>query len=201
MTKIILLDDHQLFLEGLELLLSNFFEFELIKFNKSNEYTVESIAKFNPDLLITDINMDGMDGIEILKRIKTANPLIKVLLLSVRDDNFIIHKVRKLEADGYLSKNAETDFLISVVEKILNGEKYFPTTNNVREKFMNKVKITPREYDVLRLIVIGKTIKEVANILFLAESTVISHKKSLFEKTQTRSLVELVNYALNFGLV
>lgn len=202
--KIILIDDHKLFLEGLKLLLSQDERYSITEYFMINELIISKIIQLNPDLVITDINMPGINGIDLLILLKHQNPKIKVILLSVREDNFIIHKIKKENADGYLSKNEDAESFTIAVEKILQGEKYFKDPLSFQNTFKNnpsKVSLTQRERDVLFLLAQGKTIKEAANILYISQSTVVSHKKNLFQKTETNSLVELANFALTNGLI
>lgn len=199
--SVVIVDDHKLFLEGISILLEKMFNVQIVSFNESNFKIIDYIRKNVVDILISDINMPNWSGFELTEQIRKESKMIKILLVSVRNDRSIFHKCKSIGANGYVCKSSDFNEFSFAIQAILNNRDYFDISyENLKNKRI-EIHFTKRELEVLKLLVEGKSIKEVAAKLMVAPSTIISHKKNLFEKTAVRSLVELTNYSISKGLI
>ena len=157
------------------------------------------------DLVIADINMPKMDGIELTKMITDKRPSSKVIALSMMDDSVSIKKMLKAGASAYVLKEGDTRELLSAVEKVMNDEKYYPQAvsevsmsslmDNKRSK--SEAKLTKRELEILEQIFKEKSNQEIADELFISLRTVETHKHNIMEKTGSKNLAGLVKYAIS----
>jgi DNA-binding NarL/FixJ family response regulator len=208
--NIIIVDDHQMFLEGLSALLENIDDFKIIESCKNGKMVFPVIKQHPIDIIVTDINMPDMDGIELSKKIKHEYPAIKTLILSTHSDINMIQKCINHGVDGYLLKNAEKEELIVALKEIYKGEKYF--SQSVKDDYMNSVftskkaknsliQLSRRELEVLRLITKEFTAQEIADELFISQNTVNTHRKNLLSKLNAKNTAGLVMYAVQNGLL
>jgi len=208
--NIIIVDDHQMFLEGLSALLENVNDFKLIDTLENGKQVFPIIDTTSIDIIVTDINMPEMDGIELSKKIKQQYPYIKTLILSTHSDINMIQKCIKNGVDGYLLKNAEKEELITAIKEIYKGEKYF--SQSVKDDYMNSVftnskntdplvQLSRREKEVLKLITEEYTAQEIADKLFISQNTVNTHRKNLLSKLNAKNTAGLVMYAVQNGLL
>ncbi|HHC80974.1 MAG TPA: response regulator transcription factor [Flavobacteriia bacterium] len=209
--NIIIADDHKMFLDGMLSILSTNKNYHILMTANSGKNIVK-YAGINPnqqiDLVITDISMPEMDGITLNSQLKKINPNIKVLVVSMHIDVAMIDSLIKSDVDGYVPKNAEKKELLTAIETILKGEKYF--SEIIKEAYMksvfNKEKetletLTQREKDVLKLIALENTTQEIADQLFLSKHTIESYRKNLISKLNVRNIAGLTKYAIKLGLV
>lgn len=201
--KIALIDDHKLFLAGIKMVIEQYTDFDVETFSEFNEEIYIKILNANPDMVICDINLPSVSGIEILKFLKKTNPKIKVVILTVREDQHTILVAKQEKADAFLSKNIDPETLISTLHQVFQQENGFLIANisAFSEGKLSIQALTNRELEVLSLLCQGFSVKEVAAKLYVSNSTIISHKKNLFAKTKTKSLVELTKHAVLNGLV
>ncbi|WP_375577967.1 response regulator transcription factor [Marivirga tractuosa] len=208
--NIIIVDDHQMFLEGISALLENIEDFKIIETCENGKMVFPIIEQHSIDIIVTDINMPEMDGIELSKRIKQEYPDIKTLILSTHSDINMIQKCIKNGVDGYLLKNAEKEELITALKEIYKGEKYF--SQSVKDDYMNSVftktknknsliQLSRRELEVLKLITKEYTAQEIADKLFISQNTVNTHRKNLLSKLNAKNTAGLVMYAVQNGLL
>lgn len=209
--NIIIADDHKMFLDGVLSILSTKEEYNILLTANSGKNVIKYVS-INPtkkiDLIITDISMPEVDGITLNNSVKQTNPNIKVLVVSMHIDTAMIDTLIKNDVDGYVPKNAEKEELLTAIETILNGEKYF--SNIIKEAYMKSVftkeketlqTLTQREKDVLKLIALEHTTQEIADQLFLSKHTIESYRKNLISKLNVRNLAGLTKYAIKLGLV
>lgn len=209
--KIIIADDHKMFLDGLLSILSHKEEYEIILTAESGKNVVKYVdinAKDGIDLIITDINMPDVNGMELNKHIKTHHPKIKTLVVSMLHDARSVQTLTKDQVDGYIPKNAEKDELLLAIETILKGDKYFSQTIKdiyLKGMFSNEQSIeeslSKREKEVLKLIALEYTTQEIADELFLSKHTIESYRKNLISKLEVRNLAGLTKYAIKLGLL
>jgi len=208
--NIVIVDDHQMFLEGLSALLENVNDFRIIDTLENGKQVFPIIDTLSIDIIVTDINMPEMDGIELSKKIKQQYPHIKTLILSTHSDINMIQKCIKNGVDGYLLKNAEKEELITAIKEIYKGEKYF--SQSVKDDYMNSVftnskntdplvQLSRRETEVLKLITEEYTAQEIADKLFISQNTVNTHRKNLLSKLNAKNTAGLVMYAVQNGLL
>lgn len=210
--KLLAVDDHQVLLDGIKTL----FEKEpdiSIAHEALNGKDAIQIAKTEPiDLILLDINLPDISGFDICKEIKAFNSDIKIIALTMHGEAGYINKMLKSGVDGYILKNTGKDEMIKAVRAVIGGDRYFSKevtdsllmgTPKVKQRKMTDFiqKLTRREKEVLHLIVEEMTTDEIAAKLFLAPTTVISHRKSLLRKLNAKNVAGLVKKAFEFGLL
>lgn len=216
MKNIVLAEDHSIVRSGIKLLLESQSQFCVIGEATNGQETLE-LLKNNliPDIIITDINMDGMDGIELTQYISTHYPEIKIIVLSMLDDNQFIFKCFENGAQAYLLKNMNYDELLLAIEHVSKGGKYLceALSMNLIAKLKSSIHtpdvsliikeadLSDRELEVLNLIGEGYTNLEIADKLFLSKRTVEGHRQSLIDKTKVKNSAELIKYAVKNGLI
>jgi two-component system nitrate/nitrite response regulator NarL len=200
--KLFILDDHQMLIDGIKALLKNEKEFEVVGESVNAEHALEELKKKRPHIVLTDINMPEMSGIEFTMRLKKENPKVKILALSMFGDRQMITDMLDAGADGYILKNTGKAELISALSKIADGGMYFSEDvtaemmkPNHKEKNDNEVQLTEREKDIVRLINKEYSNAQIAEELFISERTVETHRKNIFRKTETKSVVGLLKWA------
>jgi len=197
--KIILVDDHVMFLDGISKVLSEKDEFEIIgAFNNAND-AIKALKNGTPDILITDISMPGLNGIEFIKIVKQQFPNLKILVVSM------FKQIQSFNGiDGYLLKETSYNELINAIKLIVSeNKKYFykdfKKKNNELE--FNKTILTTREKEVITLIAQELTTDEIATKLFLSRHTIETHKKNIFQKLQVNNAAGLVKKAVFLGYI
>ena len=207
MHRIILVDDHHIVRQGLEFLLSTVEDLEVIEGFSDGQSFLNYIAENElPDIVLLDLVMPNMNGIEITEKLKTTYPQIKILVLtSYIDDEHVISAIDK-GADGYEMKDVEPEQLIDSINRVLNGEKIIhPQAQNVIESVNKKPhmtnKLSKREIEVLTEMVKGKTNKEIAATLFVSEKTVKTHVSHIFNKLQVTDRTKAAIYAMENKLI
>ena len=211
--KITLADDHKIFLDGLVSLLSDNDELEVVATASSGEDLIELVKHKECDLIITDISMKGISGIEATKIILENNKNLKVLVLSMHiNEEFVLNSI-KAGADGFLPKDTSSTELIGAIKCIYNGEQYFSKDisefmfKNYIARYKNEQKIieqgelTNREIEILKLSAIGLTNKEISEKLFISSKTVEAHKNHIMHKLKLKNSAELVIYAIKNKLI
>lgn len=205
--KILIIEDHLVVAEGISSLLSelDFIE-EVAQVTEGNQGI--TFLKQNPDtdIVLLDINLPDGNGIEFCAIIRQQFPEVGIIALSTFNQAGIIHKMLENGADSYLLKNTSSDELIETIEKVSSGKKFLPASirkilsNNIPTTSKTPV-FTKREKEVLALIAEGLTNQEIADQLFISQLTVISHRKSLLEKTESKNTAQLIKYCFEFGLL
>ncbi len=197
-----LVDDHKIFVRGLTSLLNAEKQLSVLGFSSGSE-VLNYIENNQPDVIITDIQMPVMDGIQLTKEVKEKFPLIKIIVLSMLDKPEIIKELIDAGADGYLLKDIEKTELVKAIEEVFDGTIYYSGSiaKTMMESYSNKDFLTKREKEIIRLIALEHTNIQIAEKLFISEYTVESHRKNIFRKTKAKSIVGLVKYAYDNKLV
>lgn len=213
--KIILADDHLIVRDGIKALLKSEPELEIIGETDNGEELIQMVEKTKPDIVLMDISMTGMSGIEATKILKTEKKTqTKVLILSMFvNEEFVINAV-KAGADGYLPKNTNKDELITAVYTICEGRNFYGelVSKILVQSLLKKVKeeeedsaqqetLTKRELEILKFVAEGMTNQEIADSLFISIRTVESHKNHIMQKMGFNSMVDLVKYALKNKII
>lgn len=210
--KIILVDDHQMFRDGVKSILHDEQNIELVGEVGNGLDLFRLLETVQPDLIVTDISMPDLSGIEVAKYVSENFPGIKILILSmhVRED-FII-KAIEAGADGYLPKDASMNELLEAIYTISRGESYFnrKISDAILKSFIShsrpqretekRESLTRRELEIIRNVVDGQTNREIADTLCISIRTVDSHKNNIMHKLNLKSSVELVKYAIKNNL-
>ena len=198
--KILLVDNHDLILDGLSRLLkSNNVSGEVLKAH-GGEKAIEIVSQTRPDLIISDYRMPGMNGLELLVKLKERHLNIPILFVSMVYEPAVITNLLKTGASGFINKESTTDEMVYGVREILSGKKYLcRLTQSLLDKDKSSDErpfITKREIEVLKLIVDEKKNQQIANELHINVSTVETHKKNLIKKLNVKTSLGLVKYAL-----
>lgn len=211
--KILLADDHHLFRSGIKLLLQRQKDFDVIGEAGDGAECVKLAQKLKPDLVLLDLHMEGVGGLEALPLLKKEVPDANVLMLTVSEDAADLIEALKLGAAGYLLKNIDTDFLLDSIKRAANGESVMSPqmaanlANAIRlEKKATAEKedvphLSPRETQIIQLIAKGESNKEIARNLDIAESTVKIHVQGILRKLNLTSRVQAAIYAIDHNLV
>lgn len=212
MIKIIIADDHQLFIDGIKSILKSIKTMEIIGEVNNGKLLLELLEQQQCDVILMDINMPEMNGIDATKLIKSKFPGIRILMLTMYSSRDYIEKLLRVGADGYILKNTGKEELQEAIETVYKGESFFSkeVTERIMEGLQKKkiaeknsyvVELTEREIDVLKLIVQEFTTIEIAEKLFISTHTVETHRKNLISKLNVRNIAGLVKYAMQNGLV
>ena len=209
--KVILVDDHQLIIDGLKSLMKNTAEIMVTGEANNGREALRLLDILNVDVVLMDIDMPVMNGIDALKEIKKGKPAIKVIILSMHEESGMIKNLLAIGADGYLLKSTSQDELISAIKKVANGNKYFSTEvtlsllngsqgNSQTSKQPSEI-LTSREEEILKLIAEGFSNKEIGTQLFISHRTVDTHRTNLMKKLNTSNIAGLISYAIKSGLI
>ncbi|MBN2814289.1 MAG: response regulator transcription factor [Bacteroidales bacterium] len=198
-------DDHTLFRQGLRLILEDIEGIEVMADVANGQELIDITNQFLPDLIIMDINMPQVNGIEASRILLRKYPDLKILVISMYSDEQYYNSVIENGVKGFILKDAENSELRAAVNAILNGKTYFSQELLIKlirgKQHPVNVAITPREQEVLELICQGLSTQEIATRLFLSERTVENHRASLLDKTGCRNSLSLVLYAIRNNLV
>jgi DNA-binding NarL/FixJ family response regulator len=199
---VLLADDHAIVTDGLAKILKEA-HFDVVGAVRDGQQLLDAAARLRPDVIITDLSMPGLSGLDALARLKTAHVQSKVIVLTMHHDADLAADAIRGGASGFLLKESAGDELLTAVRDALDGKVYItPTvTQEIMERMAGPVKakdpqVTPRQRDILRLIVKGQRMKEIATALGLSTRTVEGHKYQMMEALGVTSTAELVRYAL-----
>ncbi|MFD1292362.1 response regulator [Lutibacter holmesii] len=207
--KLFLVDDHKMIREGLKSFLAELEDFEIVAEAENGIDCLNQLETVKPDVVLTDLNMPEMDGLELTKNIKEKYPDIKVIALTMLGESQHIKQMLSDGAMGYLLKDCSEEELIKAIKNVYNdGTYYSPEVtniilNNIRKikpvtsKVVTEMPLTDREKEVLYLILKEKSNKEIAEDLFVSVRTVDAHKRNLLDKTGSKNVAGLVLYAID----
>lgn len=211
---VLLADDHKLLRSGLKLLLQRNPDLLVVGEAADGEETLRLFGQLEPDILLLDLSMPNMDGMECLREIKSRRPDAKVIILTMHEDENYIRQAMQAGASAYVQKSAADTDLFKAIEAVQAGELYLSQQDsklllhvllNREQETVDKqapyVLLSPREREVLRLIAHGYSLAEVAERLSLSIKTVDTYKVRLMEKLAATKKSELVSYALKYGLL
>lgn len=209
--EILLCDDHCLVSEGIELMLqSSTVNFTIHKVTAGTD-AINFLKTHTIDVLILDISMPEMSGLDVLDELQKENYFPNVLMLTMHNEIKYIQEAMQKGAKGYILKNTTKKMLIEAIQTVGKGMVFMDTrltialldnlTETSKNKQSNAIKLTPREIDVLILIAQNKKTKDIAEFLFISINTVQSHKKNLYSKLNIHSVSELIRYAYKHGFV
>jgi two-component system nitrate/nitrite response regulator NarL len=203
--KILLVDDHQLMVEGVMELLRKNGNNHIVATANSATRALNILETSKVDLVISDINMPEMKGTELIQKLKTKYPEIKVIALSMHQEKHIVKDVLKSGADAYVLKNSTQDELQEAIERVSNGNTF--VSNAITKMLVDGIKypsieelLSEREREIIKLIVKEYTARQIAETLFISEKTVETHKRNIFRKTDSATLVGLTKFALEHQL-
>jgi DNA-binding NarL/FixJ family response regulator len=212
-TKVVIVEDHRLFREGLKSLLADKTDFEVVGEAGDGLEAIRCVRRRQPNLLLLDLSMPKMNGISVMREIKSQFPEIKILALTIHESDQYVLEAFEAGADGYCLKDAGRSELMVAVNSVLDGKTYISPTisDNVMEGYLTgrkKLKsktswdtITPREREVLKLLGEGFQNKEIADMLHISVKTVEKHRANIMNKLDLHNAAALTAYAIEHGLV
>ena len=209
--RVLLVDDHKIFLAGLTELINNTDNMEVVASAADAPQALLAIAEFRPDVVFTDITLPGVDGIKLTRQLAAEFPETKIICLSMHADAQLIESMFKAGAAGYVLKDCELFELVDAVKKVTAGETYMSSSvaEVVAESFRrqgsnarqdSEVELTERERQVLVMLADGLTTKQIASKLGLSAKTIGTYREHLMQKLDIRSVAGLTKYALRKGL-
>ncbi len=208
--KVLIVDDHNLVREGLKAVFDQGDEVEVVGEAGSGEEALEMVGKVEPDVILMDISMPGMNGIQATKMIRENHPSAKVVMLTMLDQEGYVYEAVKAGATGYMLKNTSSDDLVHAIQTVFDGKALLhpDATAQLLKEFVtladHKAKdygLSAREMEVMQLLSEGNTNKEIAKALWISEQTVKTHVAHIFDKLGTSDRTETVATALRNGLV
>lgn len=207
-TRVLLADDHAVVRQGFRFILEAQPDMEVVGEAANGREAVERAQQLNPDVVVMDVSMPELNGIEATRRIGDAAPRARVLALSMHKDSVYVREILKAGARGYLLKDAYDNDLVSAVRAIARGDGYLSPAvsdavlSDYRKHVTNPIDLlSSREREVLQMIAEGKTNKDIAALLNLSVYTVEAHRGRIMEKLNLHSTGELVRFAIRNGLI
>jgi DNA-binding NarL/FixJ family response regulator len=206
---IVICDDHNLTIDGLRVILSANAKFKIVGHANTADELFQLLQGVTPDILILDINLGKENGLIVAKKIKDIMPGIRILFLTMFDDDALVTKAKMLKANGYLTKSAGSQDLFEAMEGIM-GDSFYENPKvsatqlngfKKRGEFIERLKLTKRELEIISLVGKGKSSETISEQLFLSPHTVRTHKKNIMKKLELNTSAELMRYAIEHHLV
>lgn len=202
--RVLLVDDHALVRRGMAALLATDVRFEVVGEAGNGEVAVQQVLDLRPDIVILDLSMPRVDGLEALRRIRKGPCRPRILVLSMHDDPQFVAQALADGADGYLLKDAMDDELFQALSTILHGQRFIASQINrgkLEAAAPRAVELTAREREVLQLIADGRTTQQAADLLAISPHTATRHRANLMQKLGVHNQAELVRVAVQRGLI
>ncbi len=210
-TKIVVVDEHKILREGLSTLIAKQPDMEIVGEATDGREALQLVEKLTPDLILMDVTMPNLNGIEATRKIKSKNPDIEIIALSLHSDRRYVLGMIDAGASGYLLKECAFEELVRAINTVMSKKKYLSpgisdilieeyVKKNTQEKPTIYSKLTPREREILQLIAEGKNTKEIAGYLFISVKTVETHRRHIKRKLRVDSVAELTKIAIKEGL-
>ncbi|MGR9116704.1 MAG: response regulator [Gammaproteobacteria bacterium] len=208
MIKVLLVDDHEIVRSGVEALLNKAKDIKVVAVANTGEDSVEAVKHHLPDVVIMDINMPGIGGVEACRRILNDNPEVKIIVLSVCNDGPIPLQLLRMGVLGFISKSSPVDEMVTAIRQVMSGHRYLcaEVANNLaflglpgHESPFSK--LSQREAEVVALILQGKTIREMSEMLALSDKTINTYRYRLYDKLKVKNDVELTRLAIKYDYI
>lgn len=219
--KIIITDDHSIIREGIKSVLQRHSEYEIVAETSNGNQAIEFVKKLKPDVLLLDISMPQMSGLDIISQVKSISPETKVIIISVHKLGAYVLKAMRQGASAYLNKDNVAEELIPALLRVRTGKVYLgetisqyvadtikdpkgilsTDTSERKEKISSSTLLTNREIDIIRLVVEGKSAKEIGEVLHISRRTVENYKNAMLKKLNLHKTSDLIKYALQNKLV
>ena len=206
--RIILVDDHAVVRTGYKLLLENESDIEVVAELESGEQANQQARELNPDVIVMDLSMPGMGGLEAIRRIKAKNPEIKILVFTMHDNVSFVEHAMEAGASGYITKNNAPNILIHAVHQIAEGKTYIEPALESELNVQHELgkgsalsNLSHREFQIFCLFAEGLNANDIANDLSLSVKTVANYQTQIKEKLGVSSTTELVKLAISNGII
>ncbi len=214
-TKILIVDDHEVVRDGLKNILTSMDNITIAGEASNGEEAVKMYSTLKPDLVIMDISMPGMNGIEATRIIKEKDTDARILILTMHDNQEYLNQIIRSGAKGFILKNTDKEELLEAVKTVSAGENFFSkdiskliidnyirtAKDTEKNDGYKEVPLTKREIEILKLIASGYSNQEIANILYISYNTVDTHRKNIMHKLTIKNTAGLVRYAIEKGLI
>ena len=195
--KILICEDHQIVIDGLISIFKNQPDYSVVDYVKNGNDVLSTVKLKSPDVLLLDLNLPEKNGLDILKEVKFYDSKIKVIILTMYNKESVIKKVKRYNGDGFLIKNCSSDDLLRALDSVFENKTFYRgkgVKNDVVETdgFLEKIKITRREREIILELVKGKNVPQIAKSLFISGHTVETHKKNIFKKLDIHNSIDLI---------
>lgn len=204
--SVLLVDDHRILLDGLNFLIESFDSYSVANMASNGAEALELLKQNDYDILISDYEMPGISGLELVKAARKIQPEIKIIILSMHDDPSVVREILREGANGFMLKKDSHRSLREALQKVMEGKRFL--SEEISEILINsqgdeneKGLLTSREAEILRLVVKEFNSRQIAEILFISERMVETHRKNILRKTGASNLVGLIKYAYANNLV
>jgi DNA-binding NarL/FixJ family response regulator len=212
MPNILLADDHNIVRQGLRAILQSEPHFRLVGEASDGIEAVRLAERLKPDVLITDVMMPGLNGLEVTRQVARSLPNTRIIILSMYTNDAYVIEALKNGALGYVLKDSQASDLIQAIKEVINGNRYLspPLSERALELYMQKLEsvpedpyemLTTREREVLQMVAEGRTSSEIANRLFISPRTAEGHRANLMRKLGLQNNADLIRYALKRGIL
>lgn len=211
MIKVVIADDHQMFIDGIKALLVNEKSIQVVGEALNGKKVLDLLEQQQADIMLLDVNMPEMDGIEATRIIRQRFPSVKILMLTMYNNTEFIFGLMNAGASGYILKNTGKTELLEAIHAVFSGKTFYSKEvsdsilqnlpKNPGEKKLEEVHLTEREKEVLKLIAQEFNTQEIAAQLFISTNTVETHRKNLLSKLHAKNIAGLVKFAIQTGLV
>lgn len=211
--RIFLIDDHRIFLEGLCRLIQDHSSLQILGTSGDGRAAIPQIEALQPDVVLLDISMPGLNGLEAIRMITKAGPKTRILILSMHENDEFLRRALEAGAVGYLLKDSSADELFLAIEEAYRGNSYLSPSlsrkvimdylgaRKGRPRRTAETTLTGREREILQLLAEGQSNKAIAKILNLSPKTVETHRKNVMGKLDLHSISDLVRYAIRTGII
>lgn len=204
--KVTLIDDHPILLNGLISILKSSGQVEITGAGGSAKEAIELLSENLPDIFLCDYNLPDETGLTLIRKLRVKYPTLKIIILSMHNEPYLVKELLKENIQGYILKKDTKEELLAALEAVYSGKMYFShEINTMLLKSINNPDeeklLTSRELEILNLIAQEYTNKQISDKLFISERTVETHRKNIFRKTKTNSVVGLIRFAYSNNLI
>ena len=209
MINTVLVEDQELVRTGIEALLSTAENINVIGLASTGEEAIVTVKELSPDVVLMDINMPGIGGVEACRRIIQRHPDVKIIALTVHKDGPVPQQLLKLGVPGFISKSSTAEEMVNAIQQVVSGKRYFCTDVANNLAFSSVLdggsspfdKLSQRETEVVSLILQGKTIQEMSDMLAISDKTINTYRYRIYEKLQIKNDVALTCLAVKFDFI
>ncbi|MDD3877339.1 MAG: response regulator transcription factor [Bacteroidales bacterium] len=208
--RIFIVDDHEIFRNGLKMIIGKLKYLEIVGEASNGREFIDKLKPTNPDVVLLDIEMPEMNGIDAAQKALEINPDLKIIVLTMFNEDDYIQSMIDIGVKGFLMKNINKEILDKAIQTVINGGNYYSeelfkffTRQVTKERKASpfEIELTRREKEILQLICEGLSNKEIADMLFISERTVVGHKTNLLAKTDCKNSMSLMSFAIKNKLV
>lgn len=196
MIHVVLAEDHQSLIDGIKVFLEYEEDIEVVGEANDGERLIELVRLKQPHVVLTDIRMPKMDGINATRQIKKEMPGCKIIAFTMFEQDDAITQMQQAGASGYIMKNAPLKTVLEGIRVVANGGRYFDINTKMAPKLSDDLPLSKRELEIVKLVGEGKTSQEIAEILFIGKTTVDTHRKNILKKLNLQGKTELLRYSV-----